>query len=141
MNAPVNALRDGQPTGASLQLPPQVLGLAPREREIAALVYRRRSARAKEIEDHFAGQLANASIRSMLMRLCKKGILKRRRITVSKPGARRIAYLYLPAIGAVTVREGALRQLADDHFDGSLSEMTNLALELLQQTGPSISRR
>jgi len=70
----------------------------------------------------------------MLMRLCKKRILKRRRITVAKPGARRIAYLYLPAIGADTVREGALRQLAMDHFDGSLSAMTNLALNLLDGT-------
>jgi len=120
--------------GSSLELPPQVLDLAPREREIATIVYRLRSARATEIEDHLAGELANASIRSMLMRLCKKRILKRRRITVAKPGARRIAYLYLPAIGADTVREGALRQLAMDHFDGSLSAMTNLALNLLDGT-------
>ena len=120
--------------GGSLELPPQVLDLAPREREIATIVYRLRSARATEIEDHLAGELANASIRSMLMRLCKKRILKRRRITVTKPGARRIAYLYLPAIGADTVREGALRQLAMDHFDGSLSAMTNLALNLLDGT-------
>ena len=120
--------------GGSLELPPQVLDLAPREREIATIVYRLRSARATEIEDHLAGELANASIRSMLMRLCKKRILKRRRITVTKPGARRIAYLYLPAIGADTVREGALRQLAMDHFDGSLSAMTHLALNLLEGT-------
>ena len=120
--------------GSSLELPPQVLDLAPREREIATIVYRLRSARATEIEDHLAGELANASIRSMLMRLCKKRILKRRRITVAKPGARRIAYLYLPAIGADTVREGALRQLAMDHFDGSLSAMTHLALNLLEGT-------
>ena len=74
----------------------------------------------------------------MLMRLCKKRILKRRRITVAKPGARRIAYLYLPAIGADTVREGSLRQVAMDHFDGSLSEMANLALNLLEGTSRSI---
>ena len=134
MNAPILASRDGRVGGGSLELPPQVLDLAPREREIATIVYRLRSARATEIEDHLAGELANASIRSMLMRLCKKRILKRRRITVAKPGARRIAYLYLPAIGADTVREGALRQLAMDHFDGSLSAMTNLALNLLDGT-------
>ena len=134
MNAPILASRDGRVGGSSLELPPQVLDLAPREREIATIVYRLRSARATEIEDHLAGELANASIRSMLMRLCKKRILKRRRITVAKPGARRIAYLYLPAIGADTVREGALRQLAMDHFDGSLSAMTNLALNLLDGT-------
>ena len=138
MNAPILASRDRHAAGGSLELPPQVLDLAPREREIATVVYRLRSARAKEIEDHFAGELANASIRSMLMRLCKKRILKRRRITVSKPGARRIAYLYLPAIGADTVREGALRQLAMDHFDGSLSEMASLALNLLEGTSRSI---
>ena len=138
MNAPILASRDRRAVGGSLELPPQVLDLAPREREIATVVYRLRSARAKEIEDHFAGELANASIRSMLMRLCKKRILKRRRITVSKPGARRIAYLYLPAIGADTVREGALRQVAMDHFDGSLSEMASLALNLLEGTSRSI---
>lgn len=138
MNAPILAARDRRAVGGSLELPPQVLDLAPREREIATVVYRLRSARAKEIEDHFAGELANASIRSMLMRLCKKRILKRRRITVSKPGARRIAYLYLPAIGAETVREGALRQVAMDHFDGSLSEMASLALNLLEGTSRSI---
>jgi predicted transcriptional regulator len=138
VNAPILASRDWRAVGGPLELPPQVLALAPREREIATVVYRLRSARAKEIEDHFAGELANASIRSMLMRLCKKRILKRRRITVSKPGARRIAYLYLPAIGADTVREGALRQVAMDHFDGSLSEMANLALNLLEGTSRSI---
>lgn len=140
MNAPIATLRDHPGLTSHLELPPQVLDLAPREQEIATLVYRSRSARAKDIEDHFAGELANASIRSMLMRLCKKRILKRRRITVSKPGARRIAYLYLPAICADAVREGALRQLAMDHFGGSLSEMADLVLDLLQETGQSVSR-
>ena len=140
MNAPIATLRDHPALSSPVELPPQVLELAPREREIATLVYRLRSARAKDIEDHFAGELANASIRSMLMRLCKKRILKRRRITLSKPGARRIAYLYLPAICADAVREGALRQLAVDHFGGSLSEMSTLVLDLLRETGPSISR-
>ena len=138
MNAPILASCDWRAVGGRLELPPQVLALAPREREIATVVYRLRSGRVTEIEDHFAGELANASIRSMLMRLCKKRILKRRKITVSKPGARRIAYLYLPAIGADTVREGALRQVAMDHFDGSLSEMANLALNLLEGTSRSI---
>lgn len=139
MNAPIDTLCDRPVAKPRLELPPQVRDLAPREREIATLVYRLRSARAKDVEEYFSGYLTNASVRSMLMRLCKKGILKRRRVTLSKPRARRIAYLYMPAICADAVREGALRQLAVDHFGGSLNDVSNLVLDLLKDAGPSTS--
>ena len=83
-----------------------------REREIATIVYRSRAATAEEVVKALSAPLDNASVRSMLNRLVAKGILKR---TMSGT-----AFVYLPALTTADSRLRALRQFADDFFDGSL---------------------
>jgi hypothetical protein len=73
----------------------------------------------------------------MLVRLCNKGILKRRkRMVLCNEGARRIAFLYLPALGTDYVRQCALRQFAEDYFGGSLLMVAQASIGLLND-GPA----
>jgi len=69
----------------------------------------------------------------MLNRLCRKGVLKRRRLSPSKHKvARRIPYLYFPAVSADEVRKSAIREIARDYFDDSLSLVAQTTIELLE---------
>ena len=113
-------------------LPPEIGALAWREREIASAIYNDGPMTAKALEERLSDRLSNAAIRSMLVRLCHKGILKRRkRIVLCKEGARRIAFLYLPALGTDDVRQSALRQFAEDYFGGSLLMVAQASIGLL----------
>ena len=113
-------------------LPPQLQLLAWRERQIASTIYLEGPMTAKALETRLCDRLSNAVIRSMLVRLCNKGILKRRkRMVLCKEGARRIAFIYLPAIDTEDVRQSALRQFAEDYFGGSLLMVAQLSIGLL----------
>jgi predicted transcriptional regulator len=69
----------------------------------------------------------------MLNRLCRKGVLKRRRLTPSKHKiAKRIPYLYFPAVTADEVRKSVVREIARDYFDDSLSLVAQTTIELLE---------
>jgi predicted transcriptional regulator len=116
-------------------LPPQVLNLARCEREVAVIIYLEGSATAKTIEARLPRKLSNGAIRSMLGRMCKKGILKRRKITGSHtPQDRRIPYLYSPAITPDAVKNRALLEVAQDYFGGSLAHLAQAAERVLQQS-------
>ena len=115
-------------------LPPEVRSLAVRERELASTIYREGPMTAKVLEGRLSDRLSNGAIRSMLVRLCAKGILKRRKRTIlSSAGARRIAFLYLPAIGTEDVRHSALKQVAEDFFGGSLLMVAQASIEMLHE--------
>jgi predicted transcriptional regulator len=103
-------------------LPPQVRSLADREREVATIVYRRGASTAIDVERRLSAKITNAAVRSMLVRLTKKGILVREGGT----RGRGQQCVYLPAITLADVKERALRQLASRYFQGS---MLTLALE------------
>ena len=103
-------------------LPPQVRSLADREREVATIVYRRGASTAIDVETRLSARITNAAVRSMLVRLTKKGILVREGGT----RGRGQQCVYLPAITLADVKERALRQLASRYFQGS---MLTLALE------------
>ena len=119
-------------------LPPQIAALAWREREIASTIYCEGPMTAKALEERRSDKLSNAAIRSMLVRLCNKGILKRRkRMVLCSEGARRIAFLYLPALGTDDVRQSALRQLAEDYFGGSLLMVAQASIGLLNDSPAS----
>ena len=94
------------------RLPYEVRVLRRREREIASIIYKSRAATADEVVKALSTRLDNASVRSMLNRLVAKGILTR---TMSGT-----AFVYLPALTSADSRLKALRQFADDFFDGSL---------------------
>ena len=106
-------------------LPPQVRALADREREVATIVYRRGASTAIDVETRLSTRITNAAVRSMLVRLSKKGILLRERGT----RGRGQQCVYLPAITLADVKERALRELANRYFQGSLD---GLALEALK---------
>src|SRR5919112_2018640 len=105
-------------------LPPQVRALADREREVASIVYRRGASTAIDVETRLSTRITNAAVRSMLVRLTKKGILRRERGT----RGRGQQCVYLPAISLAEVKERAIRELASRYFQGSL---LTLALEAL----------
>jgi predicted transcriptional regulator len=116
---PLPATRPAYPRRDDLanrsRLPQLVQKLAPREREIAEIVYGRVGCTAKQIELLLSVPLSNGAIRSMLRRLESKGIIKHRR-----RGAYR-TFVYLPAITTDDARRKALVQVANDYFDGSLA--------------------
>ena len=95
------------------QLPRAVRQLARREREVAVLIYRKGALTAKEIGSHVSG-VSNGSIRTMLVRLVRKGILKRR------PSGYGKTFLYVAAIGPTDVVEIALKRVAEDFYQGSV---------------------
>jgi predicted transcriptional regulator len=68
------------------QLPQAVRQLPRREREVAMLIYRKGALTAMEIGSHVSG-VSNGSIRTMLGRLVRKGILKRRRADTARPSS------------------------------------------------------
>lgn len=94
--------------------PAKVLDLFEREQEVAIVVYRRGCATAREVQERLSDRLSNGAVRSMLNRLVSKRILKRQR------RGRHGAFVYLPALTDEVIEERALRQLANDFFDGSL---------------------
>jgi predicted transcriptional regulator len=97
-----------------VRLPNEVQLLLKREREIATIVYRLRAATAEDVCENVSAPLANASVRSMLNRLVAKKILKR---TLSGR-----AFIYLPALTCTDSGIRALRQFAQDYFEGSVSQ-------------------
>lgn len=106
-------------------IPPEVLQLFPREREIALVVYSRGLATAKDIEAALDGRLTNAAIRSMLNRLVRKGILFSHRY------GRRRTLLYAAALSEGFAREMALKQFATDFCRGSISSLASEIADLL----------
>lgn len=119
--------RPGHPSGGDdgLWLPPQVLRLAWREREIATIIYSRGASTAKDVECALNGQISNAAVRSMLGRLVTKGMLRREG---GSPGGR--GYVYVPAMSAEDVAEQAIRQVSELYFRGSVAALARRALQL-----------
>lgn len=115
-------------------VPQQVQDLAARERELATLIYVHGAMTAKALAERLPVQLDNSSIRSMLNRLCRKGILTRRkRVLTGGSCGRRIAFLYLPAITPDSLRKTVLKQVARDYFDGSLLLAAQATMELMAE--------
>lgn len=128
---------EGRMTGP---LPPQVLNLARCEREVATIIYLEGAMTAKLLEARLPRKLSNSALRAMLQRLCRKGILHRRKINGSHLTTdRRIPYLYAPAITPELVRARALQQIARDYFDGSLLSVAEAVVNALQASGSRVT--
>ncbi|HEY5711663.1 MAG TPA: BlaI/MecI/CopY family transcriptional regulator [Allosphingosinicella sp.] len=106
--------------------------LAPREREIASIVYANGMLSAEEARRHLVKPLSNSAIRSMLTRLEAKGVLRKRKV-----GNR---YLFGPAVAGQKLREEALRRLCDDYFGGSPLDAA-LALVAMADERDALPRR
>jgi predicted transcriptional regulator len=98
-------------------LPISLERLYPREREIAVIVYQRGVATAADVQIELSENLSNPAIRSMLNRLVNKNILNRVRC------GRHGTYVYSAALTRTSAKEVALRQFANDFYDGSLSAL------------------
>ena len=121
-------MKNWSPAATAPQLPRQVLRLASREREVATIVYAQTSATARQVEAELSTVMTNSAVRSMLVRLVRKGILSRRAIAGKR--GRGQEYLYLPALKEADLKIRALKRLSEDFFDGSLIEAAQL-LQLL----------
>ena len=111
-----------------MDVPPEVARLYRREREIAEIVYARRSATAKTIQGLLSDELTSAAVRSMLNRLVRKRILGRYRTEGT------LEYIYHPAISHIASLDKAVRQVAEDFFGGSLPEIAASVLRLSQRS-------
>ncbi len=112
------------PVQGNPYIPPQVEGLAWRERQVASIVYRRGFATAKDVEFELLDKLSNGAIRSMLLRLVRKGILER------QPGKRGAGCsdIFVAALSVEHARKRAIAKLADQFFHGSVEEFASFVV-------------
>jgi predicted transcriptional regulator len=89
--------------------------LSPLESEIMDFVWRRGRVSAGEVHAHFARQMTNPSVRTLLRRIEAKGFL-----THTREGR---AFIYTPKVGADAVARGALRKLLDRFYAGSVEQL------------------
>jgi predicted transcriptional regulator len=108
---------------------PALTRLAPREQEVATIVYLHTEVTAKEIESALAHEIGNSAIRCMLGRLVAKGILRRRK-------GHGKTFVYSPALTSPDVQERALERVAEDYFGGSLEQAMQRLVGLLQKKAP-----
>ena len=123
-------MNDWQLAAVSTPLSRQLMRLAAREREVAAIVYAQAGATAKQVEAQLSAAMTNSAVRSMLVRLVRKGILTRRAIAGVR--GRGQEYLYLPALTGPELKIRALRRLSDDFFDGSLADAAQWLQEMVE---------
>ena len=109
-------------------IPPQIERLAWRERQVALVVYRYGYATAKDVESELGGEVSNGAIRSMLVRLVRKGLLLRRRAGRGA-GCRD---LFIAALSVDHARSRALARIADEFFDGSLPQLQQYVINAVE---------
>jgi predicted transcriptional regulator len=108
------------------EVPREVRLLLRREREIAMIVYQLGAATANQVQNRLSKPLANASVRSMMNRLVRKGILTRWQANN--------AFIYMPALTFADSRRLALTRFADDYFAGSI-QVAAAAMKRLIEDG------
>lgn len=111
---------------SSSALPDEVQKLQPRMRQIAEYVYLNGSATVAEVQSSIDNPPSIYAVRTMLIRLSRKGILEARK------SGRHMSMLYYPAIRSQAVKELAIRGFLARNFDGSAPA----ALEVLLQMAP-----
>ena len=108
-------------------LPPQVDLLAPREREIAQIIYLEGSSTAQHVQSRLSCPISGSAVRSMLKRLVNKGILEQQ---LAGRG-RRQWHVYTPAITSQMVQVAVLEQVIEQYFRGSVCEAAKVVVGLL----------
>ena len=117
---------EGHALGNESGLPDEVRQLFPRMREIASVVYRRGGATVREIQASIEDPLTVCGIRTLLIRMEKRGLVRHRR------SGRHSELFYLPAVVTDDVRERALKGLLDDQFEGSAAAALSDVLRLIR---------
>jgi predicted transcriptional regulator len=103
--------------------------LAPREKEVAAIVYRSGEATADQVVNALSDSLSNSAVRSMLNRLVSKRLLRR-----TRHGR---LFLYRP-YDAEDFQERALKRLADEYFQSSVYQMAVSVIDLVNRQNPEL---
>ena len=95
--------------------------LAARERQIMDVIYARGQATVAEVLEDLADPPTYSTVRAMLGKLEKKGLLKH-----EEHGPR---YVYVPTVGRDKARRSALRHLVRTFFDGSTEDAVAALLQ------------
>ena len=99
--------------------------LAPRERQIMTILFRRGRATATEVQDELGEPISNSAVRGMLRLLGEKGLVK-----YEQDGPR---YVYSPAIRSDTASRSALRHLVETFFNRSNSSAIATLLDMSRE--------
>jgi len=96
--------------------------LSKRERQVMDVIYRRKGASAKEVQESIPNPPTNSAVRSVLIILEKKGFIKHKRQGKE--------YIYTPTIHPKKARHSAVKQLLATYFDNSLESAVSTMLEI-----------
>jgi predicted transcriptional regulator len=107
-------------------LPTEVQRLAPREGQLATLIYLNGPMTAKDLQV-LVSPLSVSAVRTMLDRLVAKRIVKRRG---GDHSYRQL--VYAPAIMNGEIKRRALKQLARNYFGGSLAETAATLSQMIE---------
>ena len=114
-------------------LPGQVQRLAGREREVATFVYKRGAATAVDVGAALSVEISNGAVRSMLVRLTNKGILRRELGSVGRGQH----FVYYPALTTSEVKEVAIADFVRRYFNGSYLSLALEVIALIERTQES----
>jgi predicted transcriptional regulator len=95
--------------------------LSKRERQIMDVIYRKKSATAKEVMEKIPNAPSYSTVRKLLHILERKGFLKH-----IQDGLR---YIYYPKIPHKKAMRSAVRQLMETYFDNSVEEAMTALIE------------
>ena len=99
--------------------------LAPRERQILEILFRRGRATAAEVQTDLRDPVSNSAVRGMLRLLEKKGL-----VAYEEDGPR---YVYYPVTSSDKVGRSALSHLVDTFFSNSNSSAIATLLDMSRQ--------
>ena len=99
--------------------------LAPRERQILEILFRRGRATAAEVQTALGDPVSNSAVRGMLRLLEKKGL-----VAYEEDGPR---YVYYPVTSSDKVGRSALSHLVDTFFSNSNSSAIATLLDMSRQ--------
>ena len=108
--------------------------LTRRERQILEIIYSLEEATANQVQEKLPEQLANATVRTLLRVLEKKGLVKHR-----KAGKQ---FVYKPCVARKSAANSALTKVLDVFFGGSVEKAlaTHLANSSTKLTADQIDR-
>lgn len=108
-------------------LPDEIRQLFPRMREIASIIYQRGGATVREIQASIDDPLTICGIRTLLIRMERRGLVRHRR------SGRHSELFYLPAVVTDDVRQNALKCFVDEQFEGSAAAALRDVLRLIHE--------
>jgi predicted transcriptional regulator len=95
--------------------------LSKRERQIMDIIYRKKSATAREVMESMPNPPSNSTVRKLLHILENKGFLRHEQVG--------LRYVYHPKISHKKAMRSAVRQLVETYFDNSVEEAMTALIE------------